>query len=192
MRTRLLLLAGALGLTGALGALPAGASTTTTAPPGVTVTYGPTWGRFTADFPQKPKNTTGSTVTAGFPSGTKGSAYSVSKQKNLFGNAPVPPPPSTMVVATQLPNATDARQLVAGLQSEAGSQGAKVTLDGYTGFRWVGSVGGPLNKGAEASDASAKQGTEVLAKGKVAYIILAVEGSTGQAKAFLQSFHPAG
>ncbi len=152
--------------------------------------YGPLGSQFTASFPSKPRSASNSTsLLQNFPAGSHAYAYWLSPSTQIFGhNVPVPAPPSFIVFVGVLSSAAGGASYVQLVGSLPGMK--VVTLDGLSGYEFLGSEGSKLNQGNKLTDPKATEGVLGLRRGATVYLVYAITAGRPAAQAFLASFRP--
>jgi hypothetical protein len=173
------------GLLGALAIVavsgPAGATPTTT--------RGPSFGRFTISFPSAPKSESNTKeVLSGFPAGVKSAtAYWVSPVADPLGSSSAAPPaPSYLVVVGRAKSTKQAGTFTSAIKRVPGTQ--KVTVNGATGYRFVGTEK-ELSQSA-AKDPGATEAFMYLSRSTTLYAVIVISDNHAQALSFLGSFRP--
>ena len=160
------------------GAAAAGATTT-----------GPSYGRFSVSFPSNPTSASNTKdVMSGFPAGMKSAtAYWVSPVADPLGSQnSSPPAPTYLVVVGQAKSPATGSTFTSAIKTAPGV--TPVTLDGATGYRFVGTE--KQLSGSSAKDPGATEAFMYLAKGTTLYAAIVISDSHGAAMSFLSSFHP--
>jgi hypothetical protein len=175
----------------AAGAVTLGACGGSSSSTGATAgSYGPSYGRFNADFPSQPKSSTDTKeVLSGFPPGVKtGTAYWVSPVADpLKGGGKTPPTPTYVVVVGKAATEAQVSTFTSSFKTVPGAK--PVTRNGAQGYQFSGTEKS-INKDDD-TDPAATEGFMFLTKGMTLYAAIVVNDKSAAALQFLKSFQPA-
>jgi hypothetical protein len=154
-------------------------------------TYGPSWGKFTADFPSAP---TASGNLAKQLTAVKGAeagyGFAVTTDKHLFDSSSSGPTvPTYEVVAVQFSSASLASSATAAVRKELSSP-TSVTVGGAKGFKAFGSVPATAKSKSHAATKAYTLGVEFLTKGSTGFQVVVSTRTAAAAKAFVSSVRP--
>jgi len=175
------------------GAVPAGLSSAAAShasPAGPQ--YGPPGGQFTAAFPTPPRQAADTPSLLGqAPAGSHVWGYWVSPDTgDIFANsAPVPHPPTYVVLVDRLPSAAAVNAFMAQATQVPGLN--PVTVDGLKGYEFLGTENNALNQGNTLTDPNAAEGDLIVSNGSVVYMVTAITATAPETARFLMSFRPA-
>jgi hypothetical protein len=167
----------------AVGAWPASASGATT--------YGPSWGRFTVQFPSTPTEsgnlakqlTTVKGAVAGY-------GFAVSHDKDLFdASSTGPTVPTYEVVSVQFTTASAASSAIATVHKDLSSS-TQVAVGGAKGFKAFGSVPAAAATEGHAATKAYTLGVEFLTRGTTGYQVVVATRTSKAAEAFVSTFRP--
>jgi hypothetical protein len=160
---------------------------------GRVVTYGPTWGRFTAGFPSKPDVTSALTSELGHaPGSTAACGYAVSSDHQLFSsNSTNSAVPTYETVVVRFKSAADATSYV---HDQNLMHATPITVNGATGITLTTVTPGTPSGKSGPTVPAANVGVLAVARAGVVYLAFAATATTAAppptASAFVASVTP--
>jgi hypothetical protein len=167
----------------AVGAWPVSASGATT--------YGPSWGRFTVQFPSTPtKSGNLAKQLTTVKGAVTGYGFAVTKDKDLFDSSSTGPTvPTYEVVTVQFTSASAASSAIATVRKDLSSS-KNVAIGGAKGFKAFGSVPAAAASEGHAATKAYTLGVEFLTRGTTGYQIVVAVRTLTAAKTFVSTFRP--